>query len=66
MYISGMETPGDLITATEARQILGVSEKKMAQLMKILRHYTSALDKRKKLVSRAEVEKLREPYVEAA
>ena len=61
-----MNAPKDLITATEARALLGVSEKKMAELMKTLRHYSSQLDRRKKLVSKAEVLRLREPRAEAA
>jgi hypothetical protein len=61
-----MATPNDLITASEARKLLGVSEKKMAQLMKSLRHYINPLDKRQRLVSKAAVLKLREPRAEAA
>jgi hypothetical protein len=52
-----METPTDLITTKEARQILGVSPLTMARLLKdgTLRHFTNPLDKRQKLVSKAEV-----------
>jgi hypothetical protein len=61
-----MKPPADLITATQARELLGVSEKKMAQLMKLLRRYTNPLDKRQRLVSRTEVEALKQPRAEAA
>lgn len=61
-----MSVPKDLITATQARELLGVSEKKIAQLLKSLSHYTDPLDRRKKLVSKAQVLKLREPREEAA
>ena len=60
--------PIDLITASEARRLLGVSAVKMAQLIKdgILRHYPNALDRREKLVSKAEVLALKPPRAEAA
>ncbi len=49
--------PLDLITATEARELLGVGPNKMAELIRkgILQYWTNPLDARKKLVSRAEV-----------
>ena len=50
----------DLILAREAQQILGVSKKKMAELLeKRLTVHEDPLDRRVKLVSRAEVEALR-------
>jgi hypothetical protein len=63
-----MYEPKDLIPAEEARAILGVSTWKMATLLRegILRHFSSPLDRRKKLVSRAEVEALKHTYREAA
>lgn len=55
-----MDIPSDLIPATEARRILGISTKKMAELLKknVVRHFPNPLDRRAKLVSRSEVEKL--------
>jgi hypothetical protein len=52
-----MNMPKDLITAVEARKLLGVSTKKMAELLRdsTLRHFPNPLDKREKLVSKAEV-----------
>ena len=49
--------PNDLITLTEARRILGVSQTKIALLVRnrTLTHYQDPLDARVKLVSRAEV-----------
>lgn len=49
--------PPDLISVAEARKLLGVSTVKMAQLLKdgLVRYYSDPLDKRVKLVSRAEV-----------
>lgn len=63
-----MKTPTDLITAKEARGLLGVSPWKMSQLLDsgTLRHFPDPLDKRKKLVSRSEVLKLKMPRAEAA
>lgn len=63
-----MKTPGDLITATEARELLQTSPNKIADLIRdgVLKAYTSQLDKRKKLVSRAEVERLKNTFEEAA
>lgn len=60
--------PTDLITAAEARALLGVSAVKMAQLLKdgYIRHFPNPLDKRVKLVSKSEVEKLIPPRVRAA
>jgi hypothetical protein len=64
-----MNTPEDLITAEAARlEILRVSPKKMAALLKegTIRHYPNPLDKRQKLVSRAEVLALLPKRAEAA
>jgi hypothetical protein len=63
-----MEKPGDLITATQARKLLGVSPLKMTKLLKdgALRLFSDPLDERKKLVSRAEVLSLKEPRERAA
>jgi hypothetical protein len=60
--------PLDLISTTEARRLLGVSTVKMTQLLKegVLRHFNSMLDKRTKLVSRAEVLALKSPRAKAA
>lgn len=53
--------PADLIPATEARKMLGVSPAKMSQLLKdgVIRHFPDLLDKRVKLVSESEVLSLR-------
>ncbi len=63
-----MNTPDDLISISEARKLLNVSQNKMAALIRdrTLHAYTTPLDKRKKLVSRAEVEALKHPRAEAA
>ena len=62
-----MDTPKDLITAAEARALLGVSRLKMTRLLAAtLRVYPDPLDNRKKLVSRAEVLALKIPRAEAA
>jgi predicted DNA-binding transcriptional regulator AlpA len=55
--------PNDLIRAEEARAILGVSSAKMAHLIKqgLLPHWTYPLDRRVKLVSRADVQSLTRP-----
>lgn len=52
-----MNTPTDLITAGEARRLLGISPLKLAELLKsgALRHYPNPLDRREKLVSKADV-----------
>lgn len=63
-----MDIPKDLITAEEARVLLRVSTKKMAVLLKdgTLRHFPNPLDRRQKLVSRAEVLTLIPHRAEAA
>jgi hypothetical protein len=50
----------ELITATQARQLLGVSKPKLAQLIRegVLPVVTSPLDKRVKLVRASDVEAL--------
>ena len=55
--------PSDLIRAEEARAILGVSSAKMAHLLKqgLLPHWTYTLDRRVKLVSKADVLSLMRP-----
>jgi len=60
--------PKDLITAAEAQQLLGVSRPKMGKLLKdgIIRHFPNPIDKRVKLVSRAEVLALKPQRAEAA
>ena len=67
-YPPRMKTPTDLITTAEARALLGVSEKKMAALLreKTLRHFPNPLDKRQKLLSRAAVLALIPKKAEAA
>lgn len=52
--------PNDLITATEAQKILRASPNKIAALIRdgVLQSHSDPLDKRVKLVSRTEVEKL--------
>ena len=63
-----MDIPNDLITATAARKLLGISPLKMTKLLKdgVLRYFPDPLDDRKKLVSRNEVLALRVPRAEAA
>lgn len=63
-----MNTPSDLITANEARSLLGVSRMKIANLLKegVLKTYQNPLDRREKLVSRAEVLELKPKRAEAA
>lgn len=50
-------TPSDLITASEAREVLQISTFKLAQLLKrdALRVFPDPLDQRKKLISKADV-----------
>ena len=63
-----MNTPNDLISLSEARKLLQTSPNKIAELVRagMLKAYTTPMDKRKKLVSRAEALALREPRMEAA
>jgi hypothetical protein len=62
------ERPNDLIKVTAARKLLGVSPMKMAQLIKdgYLRTFDNPLDRRVKLVSRAEVDSLLDMREKAA
>lgn len=54
------QRPNDLIKVTAARKLMGVSPMKMAQLIKdgFLSTFDNPLDRRVKLVSRAEVDSL--------
>lgn len=63
-----MDTPEDLIPSTEARKLLGISPKKMSDLLKrnVIRHFPNPLDARAKMVSRADVLKLTTYRREAA
>lgn len=56
-----IQKPTDLIATAEARELLGISRFKMAELLRdgVIRHFPDPLDKRVKLVSRAEVLALR-------
>lgn len=60
--------PNDLIAVSEARKVLGVSRFKIAELIKreLLRSYENPLDRRVKLVSRAELLALKPDRAEAA
>ena len=60
--------PTDLISTSEAQKLLGVSRPKMTQLLRegVIRHFPDPLDRRVKLVSRAEVLALKVPRAEAA
>lgn len=62
------QPPQDLIKTTEARLLLGIGQHKMKDLLASgeLTVYTNKLDKRVKLVSRAEVERLKASSVRAA
>jgi len=62
-----MAKPKDLITATEARKILRCGPHKLKQLMDdgTLSDYSDPIDKRVRLVSRSEVEKLKASSVRA-
>lgn len=62
-----MASPGDTLTAREAQEYLGISNKKMAQLLLAgergephgLLSEPDPLDKRVKLVKRADVERMK-------
>lgn len=60
--------PNDLIKVTVARKLMGVSPMKMAQLIKdgFLSTFDNPLDRRVKLVSRAEVDSLLDMREKAA
>lgn len=57
--------PEDLITLTEAAELLGVSRFKMSRLVRegVLQAYTSVLDRRQRLVRQADVNALRNEVV---
>jgi hypothetical protein len=60
--------PTDLISVSEARKVLGVSRFKIAELIRreLLHSYENPLDRRVKLVSRAELLTLKPDRAEAA
>jgi hypothetical protein len=62
------EKPNDLIPVKDARALIGVSHTKMTQLIReeVVRTYPNVLDRREKLVSKAEVLALRPYRAEAA
>jgi len=62
------KTPADLITVSEARNLLSVSWNKMAKLLRtgVVRHYPNPLDNRVKLVSKHEILRLIPNRSEAA
>jgi hypothetical protein len=62
------QRPDDLIKVTAARKLMGISPMKMAQLIKdgFLHTYDTPLDKRVKLVSRAEIDSLLDMREKAA
>ena len=62
------QTPEDLVAVAEAQRLLGVSHAKIAQLIRegALRHFPNPLDRRVKLVSRAEVLALKPKRVDIA
>ena len=62
------ERPIDLIPVKDARVLIGVSHTKMTQLIRdgVVRTYLNVLDRREKLVSKAEVMALRPYRAEAA
>jgi DNA-binding MarR family transcriptional regulator len=66
--IHNHDTPSDLVNVSEAQRILGVSHFKMSQLIKdgMLNHYPNPIDRRQKLLSKAEVEALKPKRAEAA
>jgi hypothetical protein len=66
--MNNINRPDDLISTTEARKLLGVSTVKMTQLIKhgVFTVYTDLLDRRVKLISRAEIEALKQRSVKAA
>ncbi|HEV2764014.1 MAG TPA: hypothetical protein VGV38_13610 [Pyrinomonadaceae bacterium] len=66
--MNNISRPEDLVSTTEARKLLGVSTVKMTQLIKsgTFIVYSDLLDRRVKLISRAEVEALKTRSVKAA
>lgn len=63
-----MAKPKDLITATEARKLLRCGPHKFKELMDkgTLSVYEDPIDRRVKLISRAEVEKLKASSIRKA
>jgi hypothetical protein len=63
-----MTTPDDLISTTIARKLINTSPATMARLIKegVVTTYPNPLDKRQKLVSKAQVLALRPNLAEAA
>lgn len=63
-----MSKPKDLILVKDARKLLGVSNIKMANLIRdgYLKTYENPLDKREKLISKQQVLALKPPRAEAA
>ncbi len=63
-----MTTPNDLISTTIARKLINISPATMARLIKegVVTTYPNPLDKRQKLVSKAQVLGLRPNLAEAA
>lgn len=63
-----MTTPNDLISTTIARKLINISPATMARLIKegVVTTYPNPLDKRQKLVSKAQVLALRPNLAEAA
>ena len=62
------DRPTDLMPVKDARALIGVSHTKMTQLIRdgVVRTYPNVLDRREKLVSKAEVIALRPYRAEAA
>ncbi len=62
------EKPADLILVKDARALIGVSHTKMTQLIRegVVKTYPNVLDRREKLVSKAEVLALKPRRAEAA
>lgn len=60
--------PDDLITVADARKLLGVSHTKMSQLIRdgLIEYRPNLLDRREKLISKAEVLALIPKRAEAA
>jgi predicted DNA-binding transcriptional regulator AlpA len=63
-----MNGPTDLINLTEAREILGISHTTMARLVRdeVVRYFPNPINRREKLVSKAEVLALKPKRAEAA
>jgi predicted DNA-binding transcriptional regulator AlpA len=63
-----MNAPSDLINLTEAREMLGISHTTMARLVRdeVVQHFPNLINRREKLVSKAEVLALKPKRAEAA